>query len=194
MFAHGGPPLLWSAPNLSEVSGNPDSLLFAVEDFRDATVVQAGLGGDVARRETSLAGSLEALAASGARFVALLLGALERGLEPAHLGAGLLLVGGVRDCGQPTSCRRYRAVEPLRGAVVRREMRPRWDHSRPERPGIARSAAERLSLPKPTIWLHKRKRPARAGTLLHAPDENRTRDLRLERPTLFGPREGSVDH
>lgn len=99
MFAHGGPPLLWSAPNLPEVSGNPDSLLFAVEDFRDAAVVKAGLSSDVSRRESGLAGSLEALAALGAGFVSLLLGALKGGLEAAHLGAGLLLVGGVRDCG-----------------------------------------------------------------------------------------------
>lgn len=77
----------------------PTVRLFAVKNFRDAAVVKAGLDRDVARRETSLLGSLEALAARGARFVPLLLGALKRSLETPHLGSGLLLVGGVRDCG-----------------------------------------------------------------------------------------------
>jgi hypothetical protein len=186
------PSLVGGAANLERLA--PDSLLFAVEDFRDAAVVQAGLGCDVARREPRLSGSLEALAALGAGFVPLLLSALERSLQTPHLGSGFLLVGGVRDCGQPTSCRRYRADEASQAATSRREMRPRCDHDALERPGIDRSAEERVFGPKPTIWLHKRKRPAMAGTPPHAPDENRTRDLRLERPTLFGPREGTVDH
>ena len=35
---------------------------------------------------------------------------------------------------------------------------------------------------------------ARPGTPRNAPDGSRTRDLRLERPTLFGPPKGPVDH
>ena len=34
----------------------------------------------------------------------------------------------------------------------------------------------------------QKERPASTGTPPHAPDENRTRDLRLERPTLFATR------
>src|ERR1700735_852433 len=36
--------------------------------------------------------------------------------------------------------------------------------------------------------------PAPPGTMRNAPDQIRTGDLRLERPTLFGPPEGPVDH
>ena len=79
------------------VSGYPDTYLFAVEDFCDAAVVQAGLGGDLSRRKTCLPCSLEAFAARGASFVSLTLSAIERGLETPHLGSGLLL-GGIHDC------------------------------------------------------------------------------------------------
>jgi len=81
------------------LSGYPDTSLFAVKDFRDAAVVQAGLGGDIARRETSLPGSLEALPARGAGLVSLALGSLERGLETPQLSSGFLLLGGIHDCG-----------------------------------------------------------------------------------------------
>src|SRR5690348_4533105 len=36
--------------------------------------------------------------------------------------------------------------------------------------------------------------PLLPGTPRNAPDGSRTRDLRLERPTLFGPPKGPVDH
>lgn len=35
---------------------------------------------------------------------------------------------------------------------------------------------------------------AQSGTPRNAPDRIRTGDLRLERPTLFGPPKGPVDH
>jgi hypothetical protein len=107
-------------------------------------VVQSGLGCDVARRETGLAGSLEALAARGTGFVSLLLGALKRGLEAPRLGSGLLLVGGVRDCGQPTSCSRYRAVEPLRAVALGGKCDPDVTTTRRnarESPGAPRNAS-----------------------------------------------------
>jgi len=78
------------------VSGNPDTCLFAVEDFCDAAVVQAGLGGDLSRRETRLPCALEAFAARGAGLVSLTLSPVERGLETPHLSSGLLL-GGIHD-------------------------------------------------------------------------------------------------
>jgi hypothetical protein len=37
------------------------------------------------------------------------------------------------------------------------------------------------------IWRCTGKSPALQGTAANAPDGSRTRDLRLERPTLFGP-------
>lgn len=79
------------------VSGNPDTRLLAVEDFRDAAVVQAGLGGDVAGRETGLSGSLEALAARGAGLVSLALRLLKGRLETPQVGSGLLL-SSAHDC------------------------------------------------------------------------------------------------
>jgi hypothetical protein len=78
------------------VSGNPDTCLFALKDFRDTAVVQAGLGGYLSRRETCLPRSLEAFAARGAGLVSLTLGTIERGLETPHLSSGLLL-GGIHD-------------------------------------------------------------------------------------------------
>jgi len=69
-----------------------------VEDFRNSAVVQPGLGGDVSRRKACLPGSLEAFAARSAGLVALLLSALERRLEAAEVGSGVLL-GGIHDCG-----------------------------------------------------------------------------------------------
>ena len=66
-------------------------------------------------------------------------------------------------------------------------MRPGCDHDGPERFGIARKATERDSESEPKIWLHTGKNPAPQGTAANAPDGSRTRDLRLERPTLFGP-------
>jgi hypothetical protein len=95
---------------------------------------------------------------------------------------------------QPKSCRGSYAAKTSQGNKLPPRMRPKCDHDAQERLGIAGKRAERLSTLQPSIWLHKRKRPALAGTPPHAPDENRTRDLRLERPTLFGPREGTVDH
>jgi hypothetical protein len=56
---------------------------------------------------------------------------------------------------------------------------------KPRRTQFEKGADERLCNGKNPVFL---------GTLRNAPDENRTRDLRLERPTLFGPREGTVDH
>jgi transcriptional regulator with XRE-family HTH domain len=73
-------------------------------------------------------------------------------------------------------------------------MRPGCDHDAPERLGIARKATEPNSEAEPKIWLHTRKSPAPRGTATNAPDGSRTRDLRLERPTLFGPPKGPVDH
>lgn len=108
-----------------------------MEDFRDAAVVEAGLSRDVSRRETGLAGSLEALAARGARFLPLLLRALERGLEASHLGAGLLLVGGVRDCGSLRAVAATVRSSRHEAAAAGREMRPECDHAAPERLGIA---------------------------------------------------------
>jgi hypothetical protein len=46
----------------------------------------------------------------------------------------------------------------------------------------------------PRIWLCAGQSAALAGTGRNAPDGSRTRDLRLERPTLFGPPKGPVDH
>lgn len=81
------------------LSGYPDTRLFAVEDFRDATVVKAGLGGDIARRETCLSCPLEAFAPRGAGLISLALGPLERGLETPQLSSGFLLLSGIHDCG-----------------------------------------------------------------------------------------------
>lgn len=81
------------------LSGYPDTRLFAVKDFRNAAVVQAGLGGDISRRETGLLGSLEALAARGAGLIPLALGSLERGLKTMQLGSCFLLLGCIHDCG-----------------------------------------------------------------------------------------------
>jgi hypothetical protein len=91
VFTHGGSPLSVVASTLAKVSGTPDTYLFAVEDFRDATVVQAGLGGYLSRRETRLPRSLKARSARGAGLVSLTLSAIERGLETPYLGSGLLL-------------------------------------------------------------------------------------------------------
>lgn len=82
---------------------------------------------------------------------------------------------------QPKSCDGSYAAETSQGNELPPRMQPECDHDAPERPGIARKATERDSTCEPSIWLHKRKRPASAGTPPHAPDENRTRDLRLER-------------
>ena len=79
------------AATLANGVGVPRRLLFAVEDFRYATVVQAGLGGDVAGREAGVPGTLEALAARGAGFVPLALRLLKGGLETAQLSSGFLL-------------------------------------------------------------------------------------------------------
>jgi hypothetical protein len=68
-----------------------------MKDFGDAAVVQTGLGGDVARREASLPGPLEAFAALGAGPVSLALCFLKRGLEATHVGSGFLL-GSAHDC------------------------------------------------------------------------------------------------
>ena len=49
MFTHGGSPLYVVAATLAKVSGNPDTCLFAEEDFRNAAVMQASLGGNLSR-------------------------------------------------------------------------------------------------------------------------------------------------
>jgi hypothetical protein len=67
-----------------------------VEDFRNAAVVQAGLGGYLARRKARLPCALEAFSAGGAGLVSLTLSPIERSLETPHLGSGLLL-GGIHD-------------------------------------------------------------------------------------------------
>jgi hypothetical protein len=95
-----------------------------VEDFRDAAVVQAGLGGDVASRETSFPRSLEALAAFGAGLVSLALRFLKRGLETPQVGSGLLL-GSAHDCrslragAAPSSFRRHKECESLSSDATR---------------------------------------------------------------------------
>jgi len=53
-------------------------------------MVQAGLGGDVARREARFPGALEALAPCGACLVTLLLRSLESCVQALHLGSGFL--------------------------------------------------------------------------------------------------------
>jgi hypothetical protein len=83
---------------------------------------------------------------------------------------------------------------PVALSVHRSPMKPGCDHNEPERLGIARKASEHDSESEPKIWLHTGKSPAPQGTAANAPDGSRTRDLRLERPTLFGPPKGPVDH
>jgi hypothetical protein len=97
VFTHGGSPLSVVAATLAKVSGNPDTRLFAVEDFRYATVVQASLGGYLSRRETCPPRSLEAFAARGAGLVSLTLSPIKHSLKTPHLSSGLLL-GGIHDC------------------------------------------------------------------------------------------------
>lgn len=84
-----------------------------MEDFRNAAVVQAGLGGYLARRKACLPCALEAFSAGGAGLVSLTLSLIELSLETPHLGSGLLL-GGIHDGPQPKSCRGSYAVETSR--------------------------------------------------------------------------------
>ena len=175
MFTHGGSPLSVVAATLAEVSGYPDRGLFAVEDFRDATVVQAGLGGDVAGREASLPGSLEALAALTAGLVPLALRLLKRGLETAQVGSGLLL-GGAHDCRSLRAGSVPSPAESRKGRANRR-MRPESDHDAPERLGIAQG-------PRNVIRPVSRRSGSTKGKGRHLPALLPMRPTRIELATF----------
>ena len=69
-----------------------------------------------------------------------------------------------------------------------------WDHERQERVGTARQGREGTIQSKTAPSASQSRKTALSGTQRNAPDQIRTGDLRLERPTLFGPPEGPVDH
>ena len=80
---------------------------------------------------------------------------------------------------------------PYRVLTMRRAAKRRESGTTP----FLTAAARRLILPKqPKTWLCTAQCAAEPGTARNAPDGSRTRDLRLERPTLFGPPKGPVDH
>jgi hypothetical protein len=91
-----------------------------------------------------------------------------------------------------TDCRRSLLVirGEIQGSANETRMRhgPHGTHRNREEASVThqRPEAEDLAPHRPI--------PAPPGTPRNAPDQIRTGDLRLERPTLFGPPEGPVDH
>lgn len=164
------------ASTLAEVSGYPDTGLFAVEDFRYAAVVQASLGGYLSRRKTCLPRSLEAFAARGAGLVSLTLSPIERSLETPHLSSGLLL-SGIHDC------RSLRAVaaptRPKRRKAT--NCRRRCDQNVTTMP---RNALESLGRPRNVIRPASRAFGSTKGKGRHLPALLPMRPTRIELATF----------